>query len=176
MSREAKSAGQSQPDTDYLVVSVGELDELVNRQLVKDGAARKPKKGETSYVITDREKARSSIVMPRVLNPLGKEGWNLIAVNKMECYIFERGNPVEYRVETPPDIDRLSIRHLQAGGHLKLTGFEGQAPALEVTNPAAAKIQAVLPHVLDGYKQEGWQLAAINGPQLYFFIRPLNPK
>lgn len=174
MSKQPISKGQQEAAPDYMVISVGELDELVNRQLVKDNAARKPAKGESSYVITDREKARSSIIMPKVLNPFGKKGWNLVAVNKMECYIFHKGEPVEYRVETPPDIDRISIKHLQAHGHLKLTGFEGQIPALEVTNPSAAKIQNVLPAVLGEYEKEGWKLAAINGPQLYFFMRTLS--
>lgn len=174
MSKKVKAGGQQEAALDYLVITVGELDELVNRQLVKDNAARKPNKGEQTYVITDKEKARSNLIMPKVLDPYGKEGWNLVAVNKMECYIFRQGAPVEYRVETPPDIDRLAIRYLQSQGHLKLSGFEGQTPALEVINPEAAKIQLVLPNVLSEYEKEGWKLAAINGPQLYFFIRPIN--
>jgi len=157
----------------YLVKTVGELDLLVNKQLVKIGAAEKPAKGETSYKILDREKAKSSNIMPKVLNPLGKKGWNLTAVNKMECYIFTLGDPVEYMIYTPADLDRYSIDCLQKSGALKLSGFEGETPTLEVTDAKQAKIQNVLPTVLGLLKQENWHLCAINGPQLYFFTRPI---
>ena len=91
----------------------------------------------------------------------------------MECYIFAKGEPVEYKVLTPVDIDKISIEQLQKTGAMKLTGFEGDAPRLEITQPQEATIQKVLPQVLASLNNENWELCAINGPQLYFFSRTL---
>lgn len=163
----------SAQDSRFFVKTVSELDQLVYEHLLNAGAAQKRAPGETGYRILDRERARSTLVMPQVLNPLGQEGWRLVAVNKMESYIFERGQPVEYLVQTPADIDKRSIRMLQKSGAMEVTGFEGEAPRMEITRPKEARIQIVLPQVLAELASEGWTLAAINGPQLYFFIRPL---
>ena len=159
-------------DGGHLAITVTELDRLVYDELVKIGAASVPENGSTEYVITDREKAKSQNILPKILNPLGKKGWELRAVNKMECYVFKRSEPVEYKVLTPPDMDRIGMRLLQEGGHLELSGFEGEIPKLEITSPKDARIQNVLPRVLDEIENDGWNLVAINGPQLYFFTRP----
>ena len=158
----------------HLVLSVTELDRMVYQALRKQGAAKPPKKGASSYEITDREAAASVNILPKVLNPLGAKGWNLLAVNKMECYIFTRGDAVEYRIETPAGMDRAGLNLLKDGGHLKLEGFEGQTPKLEITNSREATIQKVMPKILSSLSVDGWQLCAINGPQLYFFSRPIN--
>lgn len=169
----AESKAASSSPCEYLVKTVSEIDLLVHKHLVKVGAAEKSADDSGQYRILDREKARSTIVMPKVLNPLGKKGWKLTAVNKMECYVFEKQEPVEYSVLTPADIDKMSMRLLQKKGSLVLAGFEGETPTLELTDPAGAKIQDVLPEVLADYGNEGWRLAAISGPQLYYFTRNL---
>ena len=158
---------------EYMIKSVSELDLMVQKYLVRVGAAEKPSAGSSQYKILDREKAKSTVVMPKVLNPLGKKGWRLVSVNKMECYIFEKHAPVEYSVLTPAEIDKRSIRLLQQKGSLTLAGFEGETPKLELSDPSNARIQDILPEILADYGKEGWQLAAISGPQLYYFTRNL---
>lgn len=162
--------------TDFMVLTVSELDRLVFEALVKQGAAKKDPKQKSGYIITNKVKAQSTNILPRVLNPLGKKGWRLTAVNKMECYIFEKvgkGVALEYLVATPPDLDKKGMKILQDEGHLKLSGFEGDVPKVEVLSPKDAKIQNVLPRILSKYAEENWQLCSINGPQLYFFTRPI---
>jgi len=150
---------------------------MVYEALLKQKAAKKMEKGETNYVITDKEKARSQVVLPQILNPLGKKGWRLCAINKMECYIFEKTLPrseVEYKIITPPELDKIAMGILQQDGHLKLSGYEGEAPKMELASSKETKIQSVLPKVLAKFTGEGWDLCAISGPQLYFFTRILN--
>lgn len=156
----------------HVIVTVSELDRQVYAELAKTGAA-KPGEAAGTYVVTDREAAKSSVVMPKVLDRLGAKGLRLLAVNKMECFIFaqDEGVRYRYRVLTPPELDRIAIGILQAEGQLSLAGFEGKATAVEVLDPEAGKIQTVLPKVLASVSDGGWELCAISGPQLYIFIR-----
>ncbi|MCB1416983.1 MAG: hypothetical protein KDJ64_11285 [Nitratireductor sp.] len=160
----------------YKVVTVSELDRMVYDELVRENAARAESGEPGRYVITNKKLAHSGVVMPKVLNPLGKKGWVLEAVNKMECYIFSRAQPavaVEYKVLTPADLDRSAVLKLEKSGALALHHFEGQTPAMEVVDASAAKIQNVLPALLEELADEGWRLSAVSGPQLYFFTRPV---
>ena len=172
-------AGRPQSRTNgvnYMVVTVTELDLMVYKELRKSSAAKPSSSKPGTYVITDKEKAQSTIVLPKILNPLGKKGWRLCAVNNMECYIFRQEKPIkplEYRVVTPPELDRMGLQNLEQGGHVKVSGFEGSVPTVEVTSPQHAQIQKVLPDILANFTEEGWELTAINGPQLYFFTRQI---
>ena len=160
----------------YKVVTVSELDRMVFEELVRENAARAEPGEPGKYVITNKKLAHSGVVMPKVLNRLGKKGWVLEAVNKMECYIFSCPQPaiaVEYKVLTPADLDRSAIVRLEKSGALALHHFEGQTPAMEVVDASAAKIQNVLPELLGAIADEGWRLRAVSGPQLYFFTRPV---
>jgi len=167
--RENNSSG-----TEYLVVSVTELDKMIYKALQKQSAAKPSKADPDQYVITNKEKAKSQNVLPLILNPMGKKGWRLAAVNKMECYIFKRdkfSKPLEYLVCTPPELDHKGLQYLEKKGHLKMSGYEGKVPKLEITSPKQATIQKVLPEILGDYAKDGWTLAAVSGPQLYFFTR-----
>lgn len=156
----------------HVIVTVSELDRLVYAELAKTGAA-KPGEVAGTYVVIDREAAKSSVIMPKILDRMGAKGLRLLAVNKMECFIFaaDEGARYRYRVLTPPEMDRVAIEILQVEGELALAGFEGKATAVEVLNPEAARIQTVLPKVLERVCEGGWELCAISGPQLYIFIR-----
>jgi len=172
-----KRGAELSRDTSYMVISVSELDQMVFDALLKQKAAKKDAGSSSGYIITDKEKARSQTVLPHILNPLGRKGWRLCAVNKMECYIFEKVMPrveVEYKVLTPPELDKMAMGILQSEGHLKLAGYEGEAPKLELSSSDSTKIQTVLPKVLAQMTGDGWELCAISGPQLYFFTRILN--
>lgn len=160
----------------YRVVTVSELDQMIYAKLVELGAAKRSSVGHNQYEITDTSVARSGNILPLVLNPLGKIGWALTAVNKMECYIFEREKirtPVEYKVMTTAELDEIAIENLQLSGHATLTTGEGDSKNLEVHSAEHAKIQNVLPKVLATMAKTRWQLAGINGPQLYIFKRPI---
>jgi hypothetical protein len=159
-------------DTAYKVVTVGELDRAIFDELQRTGAARPADDG--GYTITDTAAARSQTVLPKVLDRHGKGGWLLCAVNKMECYIFRRlpdGERVEYKVVTPGEMDRMSLQSLEASGVATFAGMDGGKPVMQILDPARARIQEVLPAVMHGLSADGWQLAAINGPQLYIFAR-----
>lgn len=162
----------------YRVLTVGEIDRLVFERLTDEGAAKPSTDHPDRYVVTDREKARSSRIMPIVLNEFGQLGWRLVAVNKMECFIFAVDGevPVEYRVLTPPDLDQMALSQLEDLGHARRLEGEGGAQNLEIPDPDQARIQKVLPRVLAKVGEDGWQLAAISGPQLYFFVRPGAPE
>ena len=171
-----KRAGQAKDSSapDYKVITVTELDQMVYKRLRIEGAAKPSKDEASGYVITNKEAALSQNIMPKVLNSLGKNGWRLTAVNKMECYIFTRdGNKsaVEYKVMTPGDLDRMAMENLEKTGALRLNRFEGLTPAMEIVEPEAASIQKVLPEVLVKIGEDGWQLCAVSGPQLYIFSR-----
>ena len=95
-------------------------------------------------------------------------------MNKMECFIFERTKnrqPVEYKVMVTSELDKIAVRQLHERGVVEVENDEGSA-SLHVKDAAQARIQDVLPDVLDEIAQEGWVLAAISGPQLYIFLRP----
>ncbi len=161
-------------ESNHLAVTVTELDRLVYDHLKGQGAARADAESPDSYVITDIEKAKSQVVMPAVLNRFGEEGWKLVAVNKMECFLFckaENGERFEYKVLAPNDLDKLALGQLDQDGHLKVSTGEGDVPTVEITDPQKARIQDILPRVLDTIAVDGWQLVAISGPQLYFFTR-----
>lgn len=156
----------------YLVLTVRELDREIYEELARMGAARRRPEGD--YVITDTAAARSQNILPRVLDLRGKDGWLLCAVNRMECYIFRAlpgGKQAEYKVLTPADMDRLALQRLEKAGLASFSGLEGGKPVMQIIDPAKARIQEVLPAVLGDLASEGWQLAAINGPQLYIFAR-----
>jgi len=175
--RSDKRGAAMSRDISYMVITVSELDQMIYESLLKQKAAKKMEKGKTNYVITDKDKARSQVILPKVLNPLGKKGWRLCAVNKMECFIFEKILPrteVEYKVVVPPELDKIALSKLQKDGHLKFAGYEGEAPTMELTSSEDTKIQSVLPKVLAEFTSEGWELCAISGPQLYFFARTLS--
>ena len=159
---------------EFLVRTVTEIDKEIFFALKKQGAARKnPEKG-AAYIVTDIEKAKSQNIMPVVLDKYGRAGWRLLAVNKMECFIFGRAlaRPrFEYKVLTPADIDKMSVQVLKAQGAADLVVDENNESTLQVTDPENAKIQVVLPKVLSSLARDGWSLAAISGPQLYIFIR-----
>ena len=170
------AAGEEGRPVAYKVVTVSELDRMVFDELVREDAARAEPSETGKYVITNKKLAHSGVVMPKVLNRLGKKGWVLEAVNKMECYIFsclQPAAPVEYKVLTPADLDRSAITRLEKSGALALHHFEGKTPAMEVVNASAAKIQNVLPELLGDLAADGWRLRAVSGPQLYFFTRPV---
>lgn len=177
MNAKSVPAGKKEKvSANFMVLTVSELDLLVFEALVKQGAAKKDPKQKSGYIITNKIKAQSKNILPKVLNSFGKKGWRLTAVNKMECYIFEKvgnGGSLEYLVATPPDLDKIGMKILQDDGHLKLSGFEGDVPKVEVLSPKDAKIQNVLPRILNKYAEDKWQLCTINGPQIYFFTRPI---
>lgn len=158
---------------------MSELDKMIYAKLVELGAAKKSERGHNQYEITDTKAAQSGRILPKILNPLGKIGWSLTAINKMECYIFERTKPrvaVEYRVLTPAQMDDIAITHLELSGHASIKTEEDGSKNLEIHQAEHARIQNVLPKVLAAIAEEGWTLAAINGPQLYIFSRPLSKK
>lgn len=160
----------------YMVVTVTELDRLVYEVLKREGAAKPHRDDSGSYIVTDSEKARSQNIMPKVMARYGRKGWRLTAINKMECYVFcktENAAPVEYMVQTPSDLDKLSLKLLETEGQLIVEQDEDEDPVVHVKDAEQAKIQRVLPMVLDQFKQDNWELAAVSGPQLYFFIRPV---
>lgn len=114
--------------------------------------------------------------MPLVLNKYGKAGWRLVAVNKMECFIFNRPlerRRLEYKVLTPADLDKRAIALLKQEGAADVVSDEDNQPLLQISDPYKAKIQNILPKALLALSREGWSLAAINGPQLHFFVREL---
>jgi hypothetical protein len=163
------SAGES---AGYKVVTVGELDRDIFAELTATGAARPDEGG--GFSITDIAAARSQVVLPKVLDRHGAGGWLLCAVNKMECYIFRAlpaGSRAQYKVLTPADMDRLALKHLEAAGFAAFSGMDGGKPVMQILDPARARIQEVLPAVMDELATDGWQLAAINGPQLHIFAR-----
>ncbi len=156
----------------YMVVTVSELDRSIFDELTRIGAARPGNDG--GFTVTDIEAAKSQAILPKVLDRYGMSGWLLCAVNKMECYIFralETDRRVEYKVLTPADMDRAALQILEATGVAGLSGMDGGKPVMEIRDPARARIQEVLPAVIGGLADEGWRLAAINGPQLYIFAR-----
>ena len=168
--RVAAPAAAQEPG--YKVVTVGELDRAIFDELQRTGAAKTAADG--GYTITDTKAARSQTVLPKVLDRLGKAGWLLCAVNKMECYIFRclpAGERVEYKVVTPGEMDRMSLQSLEAAGVAAFAGMDDGKPVMQILDPARARIQEVLPAVMQGLASDGWQLAAINGPQLYIFAR-----
>jgi len=65
----------------------------------------------------------------------------------------------------------LDFGSVKVGGR-KVAG-EGDSKNLEVHSAEQAKIQNVLPKVLATVGKDGWELAGINGPQLYIFKRPI---
>lgn len=169
---ERKAARAPGDAPEYKVMTVAELDAEIYAALVKSGAAE-PVAGKVGeYRILDRDAARSSQIMPTVLDRHGAKGWRLVAVNRMECLIFERGPKVRYRVISPADLDRRALIALEAAGHAAFVGFDAGQPQLEITAPEQARIQTVLPQVLSDIGAEGWRLAAVTGPQLYIFTRP----
>ena len=159
----------------YGVLTVGEIDLLVHTTLVALGAAKVIDEATGRYEITDVAKANSTNILPMVLNPHGKKGWRLRAVNRMECFIFEvdENRPVEYMVSTPPDLDQLALKMLHEDGYAKYRVDDDGKQHFEITDPLNARIQSVLPEMLAAISESGWQLAAISGPQLYFFIRAI---
>ena len=172
-----KRAGQaSAGKRGYMVVTVTELDRLVYEVLKREGAAKPHRDDAGSYIVTDSEKARSQNIMPKVLARYGRKGWKLTAINKMECYIFcktEDERAVEYMVQTPSDLDKLSLKLLETEGQLIVEQDDDDEPVVHIKDAEQAKIQRILPLVLDQFKQDRWQLAAVSGPQLYFFTRPV---
>ena len=159
---------------DFLIITVSELDRFVYEVLQSEGAAQPHPDDPGTYVISDQERARSQVVMPKVLARFGRQGWRLTAVNKMECYIFERTEnrqPVEYKVLSTTDIDRLSMKVLQERGQLSVELDDNEEQTVHVKDASQAKIQIILPEVLGQIAEDGWKLCAINGPQLYFFVR-----
>ena len=160
----------------YRVITVSELDQMVYAKLLELGAAKRSKSGHNQYEITDTQAAQSGNILPKILNPLGKIGWSLTAVNKMECYIFARSKkriPVEYKVLTTHDMDKLAITYLELAGYASFETADDGSKNLEIHEAQNAKIQNVLPKALSTLSEDGWGLAAINGPQLYIFSRPL---
>jgi hypothetical protein len=157
----------------YGVLTIGELDQLVYAALLKEGAAKPSPDDPGRYIVTNREAARSTRIMPLVLNPYGAKGWRLLAINNMECFIFaiDEASPVEYLVRTPPELDRDAMTGLAEAGYAIVTDDGEQKQSFEITSPDHARIQEVLPKVLAGIAAEGWELAAISGPQLYFFTK-----
>lgn len=158
--------------TQYKVVTVAELDRDIFAELSRLGAARQNDGG--GYTITDTHAARSQSILPKVLDRLGKDGWLLCAVNKMECYIFQAlpaGRRAEYKVLSPADMDKLALVRLEAAGVAGFAGVDQGRPVMQILDPSRARIQEVLPAVMGAIAEEGWQLAAINGPQLYIFAR-----
>lgn len=157
--------------SDHMVLTVSELDRAVFEELARIGAA-KPSGAPGKYIVTDREAAKSSAIMPRVFDRFGAKGLRLLAVNKMECYIFAHhaGRQFRYMVMTPPEMDRVAIEILQGNGQLAFAGVEGNSAAVEVINAEAGRIQVVLPQVLHKICGDTWELAAISGPQLYIFV------
>ena len=142
--------------------------------LKKQKAARSNPEKPGSFVITDVEKAKSQNILPFILDRYGKAGWKLQAVNKMECFIFGRtssNHRFSYKVLTPADIDKMSVSLLQSQGAAELVVNEANQTTLQVTNPGKAKVQIILPKILDQLAVEGWSLTAITGPQLYIFTR-----
>ncbi len=175
--RDTAKAGADQGPEAYLVKTVTQIEAEVFEQLAAAGAARADPKNPGSYIVTDKQMAQSQNIMPKVLDPLGREGWLLCAVNRMECYMFRRlpvNQMVEYRVLSPADLDRMALDRLQQDGSMRLNAFEGATPVLEVTDPAAIRIQDVLPQTLGELARDGWFLTTVNGPQLYFFARYIN--
>ena len=83
-----------------MVLTVSELDRAVFEELARIGAA-KPGGAPGKYIVTDREAAKSSAIMPRVFDRFGAKGLRLLAVNKMECYIFAHhaGRQFRYMVK-----------------------------------------------------------------------------
>jgi hypothetical protein len=155
-----------------MVVTVGELDRDIYAELVRMGAARRNPDGE--HVITNTAEARSQTILPKVLDRHGKAGWLLCAVNGMECYVFRAlppGQRAEYKVLSPADMDRLALQGLEKAGIAAFSGMDLGKPVMQILDPSKARIQEVLPAVLAGLAGEGWQLAAVNGPQLYIFAR-----
>lgn len=158
----------------YRVITVSELDKMVYDKLVELGAAKRSPKGHNQYEITDTAVAQSSNILPKVLNDIGKTGWLLTTINKMECYIFSRAikrTPIEYKVMTPPQMDDIAISHLELAGHASMETADDGSRNLEIHKAEHAKIQNVLPKVLAAIGADGWTLAAVNGPQLYIFSR-----
>ncbi len=158
----------------YAVLTVGEIDRQVYETLLALGAAKPPAVAGGRYEITDVAKARSGHIMPMVLNTYGAKGWHLRAVNRMECFIFEVDpeKPVEYMVSTPPDLDQLALKMLQEDGFANYHVDAEGKQHYQITEPERARVQSVLPEMLMAIAESGWQLAAISGPQLYFFTRP----
>jgi hypothetical protein len=161
----------------YGVLTIGELDQLVYNHLLSEGAAKPSADDPSRYEVLDREAARSTRIMPLVLNVFGAKGWKLTAVNNMECFIFtiDDAQPVEYLVRTPPELDRDAMSTLAEAGYANVTDVGGEKQTFEITSPDHARIQEVLPKILADIAIERWQLAAISGPQLYFFTRPKRP-
>jgi hypothetical protein len=75
-------------------------------------------------------------------------------------------------VFTPGDMDRMSLQTLEANGVAAFAGMDEGKPVMQILDPARARIQEVLPAVMQNLAADGWQLAAVNGPQLYIFARP----
>ena len=158
---------------EYKVVTVTELDRMVFSELEAVGAAKPNQDDPGTYIVTDKEKARTQTIMPVVFNRLGKEGWQLAGVNKMECFIFQKEVAVEYLVHTAGDLDRMSLAALDKDGHLAVEKQEDAEPIVQIKDTQAAKIQVLLPAVLSEIGDDGWELAAVSGPQLYIFTRPI---
>ena len=106
---------------EYMVATVGEIDAAVYALLERDGAARPVAGKPGSYEILDIAAARSQTVLPKILDAFGREGWKLIAVNRAECWIFERPKSKrgrrhwQYLVASPADIDAVALRTLEIG-------------------------------------------------------------
>ncbi|MCT4656494.1 MAG: DUF4177 domain-containing protein [Cohaesibacter sp.] len=169
-----KKGNRQVSPADYLVRTVTEIDQQIYTALQSMKAAKPDPKNPNSYIVTDVEKAKSQTIMPFILNEYGKEGWRLVAVNKMECFIFVRDlskAPVAYKVLTPADLDKAAIKILQTDGAAQVVSDENNEARLEISDPQKAKIQSVLPKVLGALAEEGWELAAISGPQLHIFCR-----
>ena len=157
----------------HLVVSVAELDRAVFEELQALGAAKPSPDDEGSYIVTDTKVAHSREIMPRIFDSLGRQGWVLVAVNKMECFIFERSarkQVVRYKVMTAADMDRAALKVLEMEGKLSVEADETDGQVVQIDDPQAARIQTVLPKVLGELADYGWSLAAISGPQLYIFV------
>ena len=178
MARQKKDSAAHGTDmpAEYLVRTVSEMDREVYSALRKAKAARPDPDQPGGYIVTDIEKAKSQAIMPEVLNKYGRVGWRLLAVNKMECFIFGRPlvrEKLEYKVMTPTDMDKMSVTILRAEGAAEIAAEGTEDATLRIFDPAKAKIQNVLPKVLASLSREGWGLAAISGPQLYIFVRSI---
>ena len=74
----------------YKVLTIADIDKLIFSRLVAQKAAEAIPNQPGKYKILDVEKAKSQVIMPEILNALGKEGWILAGVNKSDLYIFKK--------------------------------------------------------------------------------------
>ena len=74
----------------YKVLTIADIDKLIFSSLEADKAAMPIPNQPGKYKILDVEKAKSQVIMAKILGDLGKEGWALAAVNKSDLYIFKK--------------------------------------------------------------------------------------